>query len=672
MKNYLPKSLTRFVVRSLLVLLGIVLVITLLANSVLWARKNELFKGLNQKSAYQVSASRLYFVFPNIVLIKDLKLVYGGKILFIVPTSATNFSLLSLFQKNQLVLRNIAINTPRLDQEEVNRFLQSDLSHFVRFLRELPKENINIKLQQGVLSSSYPGNPNYVLESASFNLDDNTIKATATWYQSKKMLENSLFEPEKEMQQAQFQGTLTDTGFSLRRLSFQNPKLYVSLWGDVLSNTAHLNGYAFVNSAPEPVFRRIENPFRHLNPFFALPNAQPAPLSRPNIVILNIDSQLKFQWPKIEMPYLNFEFNDLLVELKGAGAVDKNGSPFALSGEIFSAALGQRPKFKQADFALKGSLQPNSVTTDGTLNLYFTKAEDSNLSLERIKTDFEDFRITLSRFARLNIHSNTVDLRYWTNGNEHKIFFSDLKAFYNPVAGGLKFLRIYSQFYGGLLEGKAWVNIAKTPITINSQFLLKDCLSNRLGELLVHFSKIEGRLNSHLTLNKDPEFSLKGTLDIHDGRLNNFDFFVWMAETFAAPSVKQLKFQKLQTAFLVNKAGAHLTDIGLASDEVRVSGFFNVDKDNFVSSKLNLIFSRGLMYSSPKLRAILKMFDRETQSVDFDFQLSGGHDALNFQWLDSESKRRIQKRIPNFIERIIERRIDASMEEEEKKPNRFD
>ena len=103
------------------------------------------------------------------------------------------------------------------------------------------------------------------------------------------------------------------------------------------------------------------------------------------------------------------------------------------------------------------------------------------------------------------------------------------------------------------------------------------------------------------------------------------------------------------------------------SDDVKVSGSFAVDRDKMVSSKLSLIFSRGLLATSPKFKPILVRME-DTNEFGFDFQLSGRQQAMNFQWLDSELKQNIQSWMPNFIERRIERNIDKSLQKPPEPP----
>ena len=95
---------------------------------------------------------------------------------------------------------------------------------------------------------------------------------------------------------------------------------------------------------------------------------------------------------------------------------------------------------------------------------------------------------------------------------------------------------------------------------------------------------------------------------------------------------------------------------------MRISGYFDFDNEGLVSSKLFLALSQDLLRRSPKFKPVLKMFEEDEPYLGFDFQLSGNMSAMNFQWLPSEVKSKIQARIPDFIERSIERNVDAMME----------
>ena len=74
-----------------------------------------------------------------------------------------------------------------------------------------------------------------------------------------------------------------------------------------------------------------------------------------------------------------------------------------------------------------------------------------------------------------------------------------------------------------------------------------------------------------------------------------------------------------------------------------------------------------MLDSSPKFKSILKLFPNDMRYLDFNFQLSGNKNAVNFMWVPSASKTTIEEAIPDFIERGIERRIDEKLNSAEPK-----
>ena len=98
-------------------------------------------------------------------------------------------------------------------------------------------------------------------------------------------------------------------------------------------------------------------------------------------------------------------------------------------------------------------------------------------------------------------------------------------------------------------------------------------------------------------------------------------------------------------------------NIDLNTNDVKIKGDFTLKKDNGVDSTISLRFTKDLLMQSSKFRRVLSDFVDE-EELTFGFQLSGWQDAMNFQWLPSNTKQRIQSRIPDFIERRIERAVD--------------
>ena len=98
--------------------------------------------------------------------------------------------------------------------------------------------------------------------------------------------------------------------------------------------------------------------------------------------------------------------------------------------------------------------------------------------------------------------------------------------------------------------------------------------------------------------------------------------------------------------------------------DVEVGGYFRLDRNQLVNSRLSLLFSREVLEDSPRFKLILKLLGRDFADLSFDFQLSGLLHDINFKWLDSYFKKRVRDSIPDFIERGLERKIDNIMRKE--------
>jgi hypothetical protein len=70
---------------------------------------------------------------------------------------------------------------------------------------------------------------------------------------------------------------------------------------------------------------------------------------------------------------------------------------------------------------------------------------------------------------------------------------------------------------------------------------------------------------------------------------------------------------------------------------------------------------RDLLQTSSKFRPLLKVLQSDMPFLTFDFQLSGRVEAMNFKWLESDFKKKVQDYIPNFIERHIEKKVEEAI-----------
>jgi hypothetical protein len=386
-------------------------------------------------------------------------------------------------------------------------------------------------------------------------------------------------------------------------------------------------------------------------------------LSHADTYILDIDGNVQLAFPEIRIEKFDFTLNNIPIALKGnISVLDSIVLAAHLSLYGGDASGGKNLLFEKADADLSGAWKDNVLKVDGKAHVDFIDHKDISLSPETALVNFRGLSFYYDRYKRPNLDLANGDVTYWTNKNEHRASIRDVKVACNTKMEGLKVIEIDAPFYDGSLNGRVWVDSSRVPSKITSNIVLTDVDTDAMEELLVHFAKFNGRMSGKMNFTNIPQFDLSGDITVYDGTLTDFAFFNWLGHSFRLPELKAIDFGRASAQFEVNKAHAQLRDIRLETADVRIGGYFSVDGKNLVSSRLFLALSQDLLGGSPKFKPVLKMFEKDASHLGFDFQLSGNMNAMNFQWMPSEVKRKIQTRIPDFVERMIERDIDALIE----------
>jgi len=225
-----------------------------------------------------------------------------------------------------------------------------------------------------------------------------------------------------------------------------------------------------------------------------------------------------------------------------------------------------------------------------------------------------------------------------------------------------KFIEFSSLLYDGFLKGQGRVDTIKLPYRATFNANVKEANANNLKGIIPQFSKVYGKLNSQMYCSNYPQLALRGSMSMQSGYLKNFDFFNWLSDFFMLPSLKKIDFKGLSLGFFVNPQESRLNDISLNSDNVNLNGYYSVREDDMISSKIFLNLTKSMLKESRKFIPLINIAGRDAESFNFDFQISGLLNAMNFKWLESDFKSKLQSSMPGFIERKIERNIEEAIE----------
>lgn len=659
------KFLSKAKIWPLIFVIILIGAIAIAGNVFLTVNQETICDGIDRYFTYGISVGSISYVFPNRVVFKDI-VIKKANSSFALSKMAISFSFWDLCLNGILDVSDVVLYPSEVDYYALSQFLEDNSEEILEIIRNSPGNDINIRIKEVLLDFSRKGHPDYIVVELLLNIQDDFIVGTGFFRADQYQF------PDKKGKKSRrrvargwplwyrLEGQLKPDGIEVDHLIFKSGNLYSKLWGSVHSGLLKVNGFTFVNTAKQDFNGADYSVSRYFKKF-----PLDEDLLNVNTYILDIDGRINLNLPKIEIEKFDFTLNNVPVALKGSiSFLD----PVTLDADVsfyHAYSSGRRDAFfEKANAVLSATWQDNVLNANGRVRVDFVKREDPGLSPETAQIDLKDFSYYVDERKRPNVRLAVADIVYWISNDEHKVSIKDFKAVVTGVSKeGVKNIRMSAPFYDGVLDGWMQVDSAQIPSKIMSRIILTDVDTAALEELLIHFAKFNGRMSSRMNFTNIPQLNLSGDIDIYDGQLTDLDFFDWLGDSFRLPDLKAIDFPKASAKFSINKDHVRLRDIHLKTKDVRVGGYFDIDDKNLVSSRLSLDLSKELLHKSSKFRPILKMFDDDISHLGFDFQLSGNMDMMNFQWLPSEVKRKIQTRIPDFIERKIERDVDEMMEE---------
>ncbi len=313
---------------------------------------------------------------------------------------------------------------------------------------------------------------------------------------------------------------------------------------------------------------------------------------------------------------------------------------------------------------VQGHLNDQGVWGWGDIDfdLFFAKA--SGVASEKVSLAFSDAQFQVINDKLLRLHMGQAQARLRLSGNAQKIAFYDLFCtFQKPKISQFK-VNLSAQLYGGNYQGQLLLDTAVHPWGVNARGTFDNIDVSRLAEVWPGFDKSRGIVSGTLALQAFSHFSLDGSLSLEGGYFPELVFLPWkIATIFQMPSLDYLTDVGLALRFKCGSQSVELKDVRLRADELSFNGFFRLDPHDFVSSRISVLFSPSLLKESPIGEKVLQLVPRAGE-LPFEFRLSGHRHRMNFQWEDSPLKREMERRLPGFVERSIQRHADIKASRE--------
>ncbi|MBI5150029.1 MAG: hypothetical protein HZA28_04575 [Candidatus Omnitrophica bacterium] len=668
----MPRFRTKFLYWAGIVAVLFIIVVTIVFNILLGLSRVRIVQAANAPLNDRLDIGYIGYVFPNIVVLKGVvihardSLTPGQRLS--IPTVTAEFSVLEFVIRQNVTIQKVKFYSPYVHDGYFRDFLSRNGKQLMTFLLELPRINFRFSVKEALWDFTRgAGSPDYTYLNFVFSMRKEAISVHGNVRRDKFG-----YSPARKTRwqrlatgmpwEFDFKGLLIDEGILIDNLDIQRKNLYLKLWGGLQKGQLRLNGFSFFDTYPREEYQvvkakpggRIQ---AYLQKFKKIPRG--VSFDDKDIYLIDLDCLARLDLPKVHVERLNFSLNDTPVSINGDLLF---AEPFPVDLNILVDPARSKTftlkNLQKIQWHVTGALVDRIFTGDNDLSIIFDKAGNPNFPFERIDGSLKGLQFSVDRYARPELRVGQGEVIF--RGAEHlrRLALENLRMSLNVLNKKLRLVEVQAPFYGGELAGKFWLTMEPSTSRIDGAVVLSDVDVSRLDELLFDFAQAEGRMSGRVHLTSVPRFNLDGQFDVYNGELERFAFFQWLADTFHLPSLQKIAFKQVSSGFSADADALKFQGILLKSDDVNIDGYFNVDKNNLVSSYLSLAFSKRLLGESPKFRPILKIFGEDIPAVIFDFQLSGRQDAMNFQWLPSAHKSMIQERIPNFIERIIERNID--------------
>jgi hypothetical protein len=317
---------------------------------------------------------------------------------------------------------------------------------------------------------------------------------------------------------------------------------------------------------------------------------------------------------------------------------------------------------KKINIALKGSFQDKVFKGSSDIKFDFLKKSGNNLPLETFTAKLEDLIFSFRKFPELTASVKLADVFCRTDSADYNVQMQYLGLVLDLKNPKVKYCEFNSRFYDGKFKGRVWADMSQPVPRITAYLRIHNATTNKLQNILEHFSKVHGKLSGQMRFRNWPVLNLKGGLIVKQGYIENFEFLKWLSGFFNLDSLKKIEFAKATSNFSIDPEGAGIKNLQLASSGLAMSGAFHLGTNNMVASQLALTCSRSLLEGSVKFRPLMRLVGKDVSALTFEFRLSGNLHQMNFLWLESDFKHRLRDAIPGFMERSVEKKIEDSLQ----------
>ncbi len=215
--------------------------------------------------------------------------------------------------------------------------------------------------------------------------------------------------------------------------------------------------------------------------------------------------------------------------------------------------------------------------------------------------------------------------------------------------------------YNGLIEGLSQWNLASY---LKNNYLIMKLSDLSISDLKAVYpvtADISGTMSGWFYFKKNKDFFIEAIASVKNGRIADFNLVNNIADFLGIQSIKQLEDIFLSAVFEIKQSGISVKRFKLHNNTLNLDAQLSVDQRSWIDGRVSLTLSREVLEESNILRALLSMVKEKSESIDFDFQVSGYPNALRIELLEGEFKNKLMRRLGKGIRSQIENEINKAV-----------
>jgi len=613
MISSLQRSLFKWKYAGLLILIiaAIVPVMSFSINRHLPPYASALRDLINQQLAIKISFSSIHYRFPNYIILKHVTVLPSNSKATLLKTSRMVIGLTLPLSSSWPSVYYAELDGATIDFTALENYWQQHGARLSTWVRTLPQDNLRLLVPNGRFTPKDKTRDPFPFK-LDFSLKHNHVTARGFW-------------KDKDKFNYELYGDRLGAGFNLNKLNIESGQSSINLWGRWQENTIDWKGFIFYKK----------------------------------FYILDINGHLNIQDTGIVLKNLSFSVNGDDVALSGHCSKEtffQCDADMSLSRQ--KQHLSAAAPLKDMHVHLYAQNTSEGLTLNGQTDLNFLFAPNAPFILQSMHLDFKNLKARIMNTELLRLKTNHMEIS-WVSHEEHKISAENFLVGIHWPKMSHAIITLSARMCSGRYRSRIFLDTTAMPWPIKGQGKIDAIDINRLSSTFSFFQQCDGILSGHFDLQSLKNIKLTGALIVHHGHFNNFTFLPWVAQTLQMPTLNHLSGADLSCHFKIDENTRMLEDLNLRTEDLHLNGFFHLDAEDLVSSRMAVRFSKALLGESPVGRSILGMV-QDAWTLPFEFRLSGNLYRMNFQWDRSALKDKVHQHMFAFVERMIDARMNAN------------